>query len=319
MVRTSIRKFLEYFQFINPSALNFYAIAATDARLTMKTVKESIEEAKGALVLYDKLVERVIPWKEFNETLVGLDKFREDYTVESALLITEIKTNMADGISAYFSASEHIYEWTGIAASHLELYIKLFKDHNARRASAQKDLLLNVLESGLKKMTAAQEELGKSSESFSSVFGRLSTLRKRFEDEFDEQSGFFQAKMELIRKGSHFLGSSIFGISGFFLGAEIGDQRYIRKLKRELEIVKQFYYHLHIKIEHAFNNIHETKKVLKQEIQHITELKIQIQQTEMFVNLDQVPDLRDTVIDSANDLIVKCEEYRKRHIEKIES
>lgn len=291
----------------------------SEAKLTLETVRDGIEEAKGALVLYDQLVEQVIPWKEFNDTLIGLDKFRESYTTESALLISEIKTLMTDGINAYFSASQSIYEWAGIAASHLHLYIKLFSGHDARRAAAQKHLLVKLLESGIEKMTAAQVQLGKSSESFNAVFGQLSTLRKRFEDEFNVESEFFQEKIESVRQGSHFLGSSFFGLSGYFLGEEIGEKRYVYRLKRELEMVERFYFNLHVKIEHAFNNIDNTKKLLGREIQYITDLKIQIGNTNDFVNLDQVPDLRKTVIESAKDLIAKCEEYRKRHIDKIES
>lgn len=60
----------------------------------MKTVREGVKTVDEVLTLYDKIVDRVIPWKAFNETLVELDKFRKDYSTESAALIGETKTFM---------------------------------------------------------------------------------------------------------------------------------------------------------------------------------------------------------------------------------
>lgn len=77
----------------------------------MKTIKESIKTADKALDVYNKVMDRLIPWKEFNETLAELDKFRKDYSIESALLISEIKTFMMDGMDAYFGSSQDVYEW----------------------------------------------------------------------------------------------------------------------------------------------------------------------------------------------------------------
>lgn len=82
-----------------------------NAQMIFDTVKEGIDTADKALVFYDKLVDRVIPWEEFNETLVELDKFRKDYTIESAALIGETKTLMMNGMDEYFSASQDIYEF----------------------------------------------------------------------------------------------------------------------------------------------------------------------------------------------------------------
>lgn len=288
------------------------------ARIAMETVIEGIEVAEEALLFYDKLVEQVIPWKSFNSTLFELDRFQKDYSTESALLISEIKTIMMDGMDQYFAASQDVYEFAGTIATHLKLYIKLFNGHNARQADAQKNLLLKIFDSGLKKLKSAQEQLGKSSESFNFVFGQLSILRKRFEDEFDVHSKFFQTKMKVYKKGSRFFGLSIFGLAGYFLGAEFGNQKYVVKLQQELRRIEMFYYYLHLKIAEAFTNIEDTKKVLQSEIQNISDLKVQIEETQTFVDLDYVPDLRDMAISAAQNLIIKCTEYRERHIEKTE-
>lgn len=217
----------------------------------------------------------------------------------------------------YFSASQNIYEFAGLATSHLALYISLLNDQNVRQAAAQKNLLIGILESGIQKMTAAQDELGNSSSSFNSVIGRLTALRKRFEDESDEKKGSLKNEISGFRKGAYLFGG-LFGIQGLIIAPKYGEQRYVYKIKREMELIRRFYDNLRVKIEQAFHNIEDTKKTLKMEIQHISDLKIQTEQTESFVNLDDVSDLRDIVIDSAQGLIAKCMEYRKRHVEKTE-
>lgn len=56
-------------------------------------------------------------------------------------------------------------------------------------------------------------------------------------------------------------------------------------------------------------------KIVK-EIHHIGELKVQTDETRTFIGLDDVAELRETVTLSVNALIMKCDEYRKRHIQK---
>lgn len=88
----------------------FCPSVAIKAKIAFKIIKESIKAADGVLDLYNSVMEQIIPWKEFNETIVELDKFRKDFSVDSALLIGEIKTLMLAGMDEYFSASQDIYE-----------------------------------------------------------------------------------------------------------------------------------------------------------------------------------------------------------------
>lgn len=47
-------------------------------------------------------------------------------------------------------------------------------------------------------MSAAQEQLGKSSGSFNSAAGRLTELQSRFEFEFDEKNEFVASKITQV-------------------------------------------------------------------------------------------------------------------------
>lgn len=233
-------------------------------------------------------MDHIIPWKEFNETLAELDRFRKDYSEESAMLISEVKKFIMDGMDAYFSASQDVYEWTGRASSHLTLYIKLFDNFNGRRADAQKQLLVEVLGAGVDRMNAAQKQLKTSSARFNLAFGKLSVLRKRFEDEFNEKSEFVESKVDSVRKAclAGDIASLFGGVFGIPIRAVTGliEKEFIPQLLEKMESVKKFYDNLNEKVHSASENTQKTKALLKNEIQHIGELRIQTQQTESFVS-----------------------------------
>lgn len=84
----------------------------------------------------------------------------------------------------------------------------------------------------------------------------------------------------------------------------------------KLATIQKFYDHLEEKVQQAVKNIQYTKKILQSEIQHISDLKIKTQQTAYFVNLDEIPEFRDVIIETAQNFIGNCEEYRTRHINK---
>lgn len=281
----------------------------------METIKEGIDTADKMMDLYNKHLDRIVPWKEFKETLDELDKFRGNYSVESAALIGDIKTLMMDGMDSYFSASQSVYEWAGTVIPHLTTYVKLFDSYSAEIAEIQKKLLLDVMNEGEERMTDAQNDLGKSSSSFNSVAGKLSTLHGRFAVEFDEKSEYFQTKMSEIRlKG--YAGGAWFGPIGVGVAAAVIEGKLIPEIKAKMEKIEAFYDTLSGKMQQAFQDIERTKMTLQIEIQHIGNLKVRTKNTNTYVGMDKVPDLREMVIKSALDLVAQCDEYRKRHINK---
>lgn len=60
----------------------------------------------------------------------------------------------------------------------------------------------------------------------------------------------------------------------------------------------------------------EEELVDKIEIWRIREFKIKTEETRVYLGIDDIPELHDTVIESAQHLIVKCNEYRSRHIKE---
>lgn len=220
-----------------------------------------------------------------------------------------------NGIDAYFTASQNVYEWTGLVVPLLRVYIQLFKGYNQAKSDGQKKLLLQVLEDGVERMNAAQEELGKSSSAFNSAAGKLTALHSRFAIEFDEKSEYFQSIITKIRIGGY-AGGAVFGIVGIAIAAGVIEGKFVPELKAKMKSIEEFYETLNGKVEQAFRDIDATKKTLHSEIQSIGELKVKTKETHAFINVDDIPDLRDIVIQSMEGLIEKCMEYRTRHINK---
>lgn len=62
-----------------------------------------------------------------------------------------------------------------------------------------------------------------------------------------------------------------------------------------------------------FQKIDNMKGTFHTGIQHIADLVVRNENTIAYIGLEDIPELRDTIIESAKNLIAKCEEYRKRH------
>lgn len=81
-------------------------------------------------------------------------------------------------------------------------------------------------------------------------------------------------------------------------------------------MIQSFYNNLKLQVEQAFRDIDGTKVKLNQEILQISELKTKAEETKTFVDLDDIPDLRDELIESGQSLMNKCNEYRRKHAEQ---
>lgn len=84
----------------------------------------------------------------------------------------------------------------------------------------------------------------------------------------------------------------------------------------KLDGIEKFYTNLKEKVDISSKNIDKTKATLKTEIQHIGDLKVQTEGTKTYINLDNIPQMRDDIIESVQKLIKNCADYRDRHNSK---
>lgn len=147
--------------------------SSVGARDAIRTAIEVIDTTNKVLELYG-ILDRVVPWKKFDEDIVQLDKYIEESSKD---LIGEVKTYMLNGIDAYFRSTKSIFEWCGLTNTLLPSYKRLLSGNlNQSKYTAQRALLLKVLDNGIQKMSETQATLEESSTNFNNAAGILTSL-----------------------------------------------------------------------------------------------------------------------------------------------
>lgn len=281
----------------------------------LNTIKEGMKAADKALGLYDKILNEIIPWETFDQTIQEFDRHREDYSNESGQLITEIKTIVLKGLNSYSMSTKSINEWCGKAAYSLGLYLKLFKANSA----TEKRILVDVLDKGIIKMNEAQQHLSKSFEAFNSAAGKLSTLNTQLKNDFDKNSEYYRKQIDKIRTEAYAGAASgavlgPFGlIIAYSIAAGVIEGKLVPELNAKMDSIKAFYVDLKQTLEKANMDIDTTKTQLQTEIQTIGDLKVETENTQAIIPLDEFETLRDEVIKAVTQLIAHCSDYRQRH------
>lgn len=299
------------------SSFSFY-LEDVDGKVLVdiETANEALRTADDVLSLYIEVLDHALPWKEFKTTLSELEKNKKNYSRQSASLIGDIKLLMNNGIDAYYHASKFISGWCSSSTPLLTTYVELFRnDHTIEKAHTQKELLVEVLEKGVKEMKAAQDEIKRGSNSFNSAVGHLTTLNSRFHFEFDEKSTYFKSMIKDVRTAAY-VSTGFFGLFGLVFTALFVELKIIPEVKERMAKIQAIYVSLELKVEKAFHDVDETKIKLNKEIMQIGLLKVDAENTRTFVDLDDIPDLRDTLIESGQSLINKCQYYRRKYAEQ---
>lgn len=281
------------------------------AQALTEIAKEAMSAASIAMDSYNKVLDLADPWEKFHETMRGLDKYREDYSKNALKLYINIRYFVSNGISAYYRSTEHVYEWCYLVTPLLKKYIELFNEMDMSKLAEQRDLLIEILDNGIKEMKNAQNELDEASSHFNSLAGTLTSFRHQLDSDFSDHSDYLEAKKAEIRKVGY--GSaSIFGPIGWAIAAGIIEGKLIPELKARLGNIEDFYKKLNVLVDQSFTNIGESKDKIKDEIRVIGELKVQTEETKTYAEIDITPELKDIVIEAAQSLISKCNEYKKR-------
>lgn len=278
--------------------------------LDIQIAHKAITTTNEVLGMYMEVLDRAAPWKAFNQSLTELDAYRKDYSTESAWMLRDIRSLMDNGIDSYYHASKYILEWCDTAIPLLTSYVDLFRnDHTVEKAHTQKDLLVEVLAKGIKEMSSAQEEILEGSNSFNRAVGQLTRLNSRIQLEFDEKSVYYQSTINNVRIGAY-SGTGFFGLFSLGVTAAFVELKFIPEVKAKMAKIQKSYDKLTLKVDQALRDVQITKHKLNREVLEIGDLKSETESTKTFVDLDFLPDLRDTLIESGQSLIDKCKEYR---------
>lgn len=261
---------------------------------TVEVVKNAIETADGALDLYNKYLDQVIPWQTFDETIKELSRFKQEYSQAASVLVGDIKTLLMDSQDKYFEATQTVYEWCGVATQLLAAYILLFDEYNEKKASAQKDILIKVLDDGITKLNEAQKSLLVSSQSFNNASGKLLALDSQLTNDFSEKSSYFQSQVDKIRKEAY-AGAAAGVVAGPFgliisysIAAGVVEGKLIPELKNKLKSAQSFFTTLSNTVKQANKDIDAAKLKLTTEIAAIGEIKTETETTRFYVDYDDL-------------------------------
>ena len=261
---------------------------------TVEVVKNAIETADGALDLYNKYLDQVIPWQTFDETIKELSRFKQEYSQAASVLVGDIKTLLMDSQDKYFEATQTVYEWCGVATQLLAAYIFLFDEYNEKKASAQKDILIKVLDDGITKLNEAQKSLLVSSQSFNNASGKLLALDSQLTNDFSEKSSYFQSQVDKIRKEAY-AGAAAGVVAGPFgliisysIAAGVVEGKLIPELKNKLKSVQSFFTTLSNTVKQANKDIDAAKLKLTTEIAAIGVIKTETETTRFYVDYDDL-------------------------------
>ncbi|HBB4050916.1 TPA: hemolysin HlyE, partial [Escherichia coli] len=265
-------------------------------------------------------LDQVIPWQTFDETIKELSRFKQEYSQAASVLVGDIKTLLMDSQDKYFEATQTVYEWCGVATQLLAAYILLFDEYNEKKASAQKDILIKVLDDGITKLNEAQKSLLVSSQSFNNASGKLLALDSQLPNDFSEKSSYFQSQVDKIRKEAY-AGAAAGVVAGPFgliisysIAAGVVEGKLIPELKNKLKSVQNFFTTLSNTVKQANKDIDAAKLKLTTEIAAIGEIKTETETTRFYVDYDDL--MLSLLKEAAKKMINTCNEYQKRHGKK---
>lgn len=277
--------------------------------------KQDFELVVKSLELYNKVLDQIIPWNSFQETVKGLDRYLKNYSLEAAQIIGEIKTLAYNSADNYFSTTQSIREWCGLTSRLLKAYLQLFNKHDENNFPAQKQLLKKVLDDGMGKMTTAHTNLESISAGFNIMTGKLTELLAQLVIDFDNKSNYVKTVNSRIRQNAYGTAAAgvVLGPFGLLLSysvaAGVVEGQMIPEVQRKLVEVKNFFETLKTQIEKASTDIKNAKSNLDVELENI---RVQSGSAQQSPVLD-MNHLHDDIIGSVNNIVAQCDEYQKRN------
>ncbi|MDQ0015596.1 hemolysin E [Variovorax boronicumulans] len=292
-----------------------------DPKEAVEVVKGAIEAANSALDLYNRAVDQLIPWGKYEKIIKEIDRYKNDYSQKSSILVGEVKTLLLNAQDAYYASSQKIYQWCGLTRNLMPIYLNALDD--PEKIDAQKAIIVKVLDDGILQMGNSINELEKCSLSFNGMAGKLTQLDAQLRDDSDVKSKYFQHQVDSLRKQAY--GGATAGIVlgpfglviSYSIAAGVLEGKLIPELKKKLQSVKDFFQTLRTQVTSSHTDIDAAKKEIKEEIARIGELKTETETTKVLVDIG--PALKDEIKKAAGKLLVQCQAYQRKHGQKADA
>lgn len=262
----------------------------------------AIASISETMDLYNNAVDQAIPWAKLKEINRKLGQSgSESFSKQSANRIGNIKTQLLYAIDAYDSATQSVYEMCGVVSPVLSRYVQLFDSPNPAKLAVQKNLLTSLLENVLKQLTKAQDELTNTVSALKRASEEFKALLDQLKIDYNENDNYFKKRVsQIVRQKS--------GFWSFFRKKQI-EQEAIAELRAKLTPIQAFYKGASEIVRQAQITLGQTTSKLNKNIQTIGQQKTQVSAS----NAEDASRIHDTIIQSAQALIAKCQEYHQRH------
>lgn len=283
--------------------------------IVIEIKKQGFEILEKSLELYNKVLDQTVPWKSIAETVKGFDRYLDNYSMEASVLIGEIKTLVLDTTDSYFSARQSIYEWCSLTKPLLATYKTLFSKHDDNNFMAQKQLLLKVLDDGMKQMTAAHVKLEEVYSTFNLTTEKLAKLHVQLANDFDSESEYIKSVNAKIRRQAYggAAAGAVLGPFGLILSYSIAtivvEGRLIPDMQNKLNEIKNFYKSFNSQVDNAKIAIKNAKTQLDTDIKNIEAQSAQNATTTAPLDMNQ---LHDDLIGILDRVTGQCEEFKNK-------
>lgn len=306
--------------FINPllilSGQLETAVAAVD------TIDRGISAAHNALDLYNKVVNKLIPWDRVQETIDALSAHKAQYSDRAARQVGRVHTLLLNAHDEYKSSSMAVYRWCRTASRTLRTNLRLFRLTRLERiARVQKRFFVRTLQTGAEILQSGIDRLEASKMSFNNASGELKALSGTLNNDYSEDSTYFHASVGRIRTEAYssavvgILYGGPFGLAiAYATAAGVVEGNLIPSLKRAFAETQEMFDDLEVTITEAQGTIADAKARLDVEIRVLSQISSQVEETDIIAEgWTMAP--QELFIDLKNTtavLIAMCDQYVER-------
>ncbi|OQS03962.1 hemolysin E, chromosomal [Thraustotheca clavata] len=277
---------------------------------------DALIAAKTSLDHYNKALDKVVLWDEFQETLDLMTKYQHDHSIQASDVIGDITTLLLNGKDRYYNATRSVFEWCTMTVPLLNAYIRSVSTGKSISLEAQKKLLSKVFSEGVKKMGIAINQLDICSKLLNEATGKLVTLTTQLQNDFNNSSEYFNQQIRNIRVayGSAIAGSLAIGPIGFAIVVSLAglvEVTLVRKLRNHFLAIQNDYLTLQKRNKGFANHIILATKQLNKDKSLISDLSTKATEAQVYCDIPDV--LMEEMTNAAHDLIHMCENYKQRH------
>ena len=284
----------------------------------VQLASQGVDTAKKSLELLNQVLDTVIPWKEFRQTMQALKDHRDQYSDQAGKVVGEVATLLLNSSDSYVYSVNSVDKWCKSAAQLLQTYIELFsKTSNPMTAEGQKALLLVVLKDGSDAIAEAQKEMKKSNEQFNAMTGKLKELRAVLKNDFHEGSAYFDSAVKAVRVKAYAgaisgaIGGPIGVAVAYAVAAGVAEGSLIPALKKSFEETEKSFNDLSATLDKAQEAITKARQDIKAELTTLDNIESQIRSTHGYAIAwaKAPPALFQYLKESTEKLIQMCKDY----------